>query len=179
MLKKISLYVFSLALLMIAFSASSESFHIETMEDLRDAICDESIDSFEVSKSNPFFSTKDGVLFSKDYSMLIAYPVGRKDWIYAVPATVKEIGEDSFAFAAYLKELFIPDSVEVIHIAAFYDAKIERIVLLGNTNVHIDAISNLPNLQELVLCRGNNLDKTLKDHIHYIVLTDYIRYADD
>ncbi len=72
-----------------------------------------------VSDDNPYFSSdKDGVLFSKDKSVLIRYPIGKLNDCYEIPPTVTEIA--AFAFAqAKIKFLTAPKSVSVIGEQAF------------------------------------------------------------
>lgn len=56
-----------------------------------------------VDEDNPYFASRDGVLFSKDMTRLIWYPYGKQDRIYTVPDSVTEIGP--WAFAGYPHEL--------------------------------------------------------------------------
>ncbi len=70
-----------------------------------------SLESFEVSKENPVFSSEDGVLFNKDKTKLIRYPVGNKRTEYTVPEGIKIIGKESFMDASALQEINLPDSV--------------------------------------------------------------------
>lgn len=70
-----------------------------------------SLESFEVSPENPVFSSEDGVLFNKDKTKLIQYPVGNKRSAYTVPEGVKIIGKESFMDASALQEINLSDSV--------------------------------------------------------------------
>lgn len=70
-----------------------------------------SLESFEVSKENPVFSSEDGVLFNKDKTKLIRYPIGSQRTEYSVPEGVKIIGKESFMDASALQEINLPDSV--------------------------------------------------------------------
>ena len=54
------------------------------------------IGSIEAEEGNPVYSSKDGVLFSADGTVLLWYPDGKKDLHYDVPAGVEEI--DGWAF---------------------------------------------------------------------------------
>ena len=68
------------------------------------------LSAFDVAEGNPAFAAKDGVLFSKDGSVLICYPQGMVGDSYAVPDEVKEIGDRAFEFAK-IKQISLPDSV--------------------------------------------------------------------
>lgn len=69
---------------------------------------------YEVSEENPDYSSEDGVLFNKDKTCLIRYPAGRKDSVYVVPSTVKEIDPDAFYGANNLTTLILPDGLKTI-----------------------------------------------------------------
>jgi len=69
---------------------------------------------YDVAIGNPVFSSRDGVLFSADGSVLIHYPQARPDAVYAIPEGCTIIAEDSMFDALYLETVIIPDSVEVL-----------------------------------------------------------------
>lgn len=69
---------------------------------------------FVVSEENPEYSSEDGVVFNKDKTRLILYPAGRKDSVYVVPSTVKEIDPDAFNKADSLTSLILPDGLKKI-----------------------------------------------------------------
>ena len=79
-----------------------------------------SLVSIEVAAGNPAFSTIDGVLFNKDKTVLIQYPVGNKRAEYIIPATVDSIGAASFELCENLTSVIIPASVTKIGEIAFY-----------------------------------------------------------
>ena len=54
------------------------------------------VSCFEVSEGNPAYCSKDGVLFSRDGKTLAAYPSGRQDTHYDVPAGTEVIGANAF-----------------------------------------------------------------------------------
>ena len=54
------------------------------------------VSRFEVAEGNPAYSGRDGVLFSRDGKTLVAYPSGRPDTHYDVPAGTEVIGENAF-----------------------------------------------------------------------------------
>ena len=55
-----------------------------------------SVGEFFVEEGNPLYSSRDGVLFNADGTVLIRYPDGKKDLHYDVPAGVVEIAEGAF-----------------------------------------------------------------------------------
>lgn len=76
-------------------------------------------EKIEVSEDNPYFTSFDGVLFSKDMKELVYYPNQRKDSSYIIPATVTQI--DNFAFTAckFLRELTIPPRMTDVYAYCF------------------------------------------------------------
>ena len=78
-----------------------------------------SLASITVDGNNTAYSSEDGVLFNKAKTKLIQYPVGNTRASYAVPGTVKTIGDDAFYNCTSLASVTIPDSVTSIGTWAF------------------------------------------------------------
>lgn len=97
-----------------------------------------------VDKNNKYFCNDEyGVLYSKDYTLLIQYPAGGNETMYAIPylvkdieigafggaqfstlilsTTVETIGDWAFESCYYLKEIFIKNNLKEIGKYAFYD----------------------------------------------------------
>lgn len=73
----------------------------------------------EVSPQSNYFCNKNGVLFSKDESVLYCYPSQLKSNSYKIPNTVEVIEYSAFAHSK-LENVQIPDSVKRIENGAFY-----------------------------------------------------------
>lgn len=67
--------------------------------------------NYTVMAGNSAFSSLDGVLFDKDRSTLIRYPIGRTETSYRVPDGVTTVGPYGFTNAASLTSITIPASV--------------------------------------------------------------------
>ena len=67
--------------------------------------------AFEVNEDNPYFTTIDGVLFSKDKKILVAFPKRDDDYEYTIPDGVTCIGYEAFVDQRHLTSIHIPDSV--------------------------------------------------------------------
>ena len=78
-----------------------------------------SLTSINVSEENPSYSSLDGVLFNKDKTELIQYPVGNKREEYVIPNSVTIIGFTAFVNCTNLTSVTIPDSVKSIYVGAF------------------------------------------------------------
>lgn len=86
---------------------------------------------FVVDPENPYFKSVDGVLFNKDMTELIYYPIRKGADIdnkmnvesyatYAIPEGVKRIRGKAFYHCYYLREVTIPSTVEYIGEMAFF-----------------------------------------------------------
>ena len=81
------------------------------------ADCDR-LQAIEVADDNAVYSSQYGVLFSKDGTVLIAYP-GGKTGVYTIPAGVKTLTSGAFAGSKGLTRVVIPDRVTNIGEEAF------------------------------------------------------------
>ncbi len=79
------------------------------------------VESFNVHSENPYFTSENGVLFSKDMATLIAYPASKQGSTYDIPDTVGIIGAYAFSDSEYLTQIDIPlDIYEIRHHAFVY-----------------------------------------------------------
>ena len=78
----------------------------------------ETLNSIVVDSNNRFFSSENGVLFSKDKSELLCYPSGKKEESYNVPNSVVSIGPSAFSYSK-LSKINLPNTVEKISDGAF------------------------------------------------------------
>lgn len=66
------------------------------------------LEKIEVASDNPFLKSVDGVLYTKDGRVLLAYPAGKTDKTYKVDAKVKYIARGAFAGAVNLEKIELP-----------------------------------------------------------------------
>ena len=95
--------------------------------------CD-SLTSITVDNENKYYSSDErGVLFNKDKTKLIQYPIGNKAQEYIIPDSVTSIGNGAFDDCDSLTSITIPDSVTTINSHAFYSCeKLEIINISDN-----------------------------------------------
>lgn len=74
-----------------------------------------------VAEDNPNYVSVDGILFTKDLTKLIVYPVQKQDRYYEVPDTVKQMCWGAFEGNAYLEEIVVGSGLSKIPMAAFRD----------------------------------------------------------
>ncbi|MDD4291397.1 MAG: leucine-rich repeat protein [Clostridia bacterium] len=80
-----------------------------------------SLSNIIVDNDNPYFTTINGVLFSKDMTVLIKYTQALSNTTYVVPEGVLKIGANAFAGNAVLERVILPTTLEVIGDCAFYN----------------------------------------------------------
>ncbi len=97
--------------------------------------------SIEVDKDNPYYTSVDGVLFTKDMKKLVAYPYNKGDahneeletipeelMVYTIPEGVERIGSAAFYKNDILTEVNLPSTLKEIGDMAFF--KCEKIALV-------------------------------------------------
>ncbi len=94
-----------------------------------------------VNENNPNYSSRDGVLFSKDGKTLIQFPGGKsgEDGLYVIPGSVKTIGKNAFHNCDALKTVIIPSGVETILSDAFWACDALETVTIPETVTSIGA----------------------------------------
>lgn len=73
-----------------------------------------SITDIKVSEENKSYKDIDGVLFNKDGTRLISYPLARKQKEYVIPETVTEINESAFTNCRNLVTIRFPKTLNSI-----------------------------------------------------------------
>ena len=78
-----------------------------------------SLKSIEIDEKNKNYLSENGIIFSKEKKVIIAYPAGKTEKSYNIPNTVTSIGDGAFSGCASLTSVTIPDSVTSISYGAF------------------------------------------------------------
>ena len=112
------------ALNSITISSDITSVSIDVFDN-----CD-NLANINVDENNKNYSSKDGVLFNKDKSVLIRYPIGKTATEYIITNSVTSIGRMAFNFCDNLIDMTIPGNVTSIGSMAFNGCG-------GLTNVYI------------------------------------------
>ena len=112
--------------------------------------------NIEVSSQNNYFSTNNGILFSKDESVIYCYPSQKKSNTYNIPNTVETIKFGAFAHSE-LENVQIPDSVKRIEHGAFYfSARLNKIFIPSSVEyIGENVFSTCYNLKEINVDNNN------------------------
>lgn len=73
----------------------------------------------KIDENHTTYSSMNGVLFNKDKTTIVAYPCGKTDTTYVIPASVTTIGNGAFSGCSGLTSITLPDSVTMIGYGAF------------------------------------------------------------
>lgn len=79
----------------------------------------ENLQKITAASGSENFSTVDGVLYSKDKTVLICYPAGKDNICYSVPQGVTKINEWAFLYAVNLRNVNVPVTVTEIGACVF------------------------------------------------------------
>lgn len=106
-----------------------------------------------VTESNEFYRTIDGVLYTKDLKTIICYPVGKKNENFVIPSGVTNIGDYTFRDCKSLCEITLPPGVTSIGDGAFSGCcNLQEIALPpGVTNIGDYTFNWCWHLQEITL----------------------------
>ena len=89
--------------------------------------------SIKVDSNNSSFSSKDGVLFTKNKSILRTYPSNKSNTSYTIPSGVKKLSSHSFENVRKLKKITVPKSLNYIDYDALGDSNSIRTAYYKST----------------------------------------------
>ncbi len=101
-------------------------------------------------KNNKVYSSFEGVLFSKDKSILISYPPSKESLIYRIPEGTRNIEFSSFRNNRNLETIYVPNSVKKVSDNAFKFS--EKLIKLT-----FEPDNDMPGLNNLVFFNANIL----------------------
>ena len=77
------------------------------------------LQAYHVAAGNQHYTVENGVLFNKDKSTLIAYPLKKQDTQYSVPSSVNTIDYGAFWWCETLTKIILPEGLTRISSEAF------------------------------------------------------------
>ena len=115
----------------------------------------ENLQEINVTESNEFYRTIDGVLYTKDLKAIICYPAGKKNENFVIPSGVTSIEDYTFRDCKSLCEITIPSSV---------------------TSIGNNAFSSCSNLQEINVTESNKFYRAIDSVLYTKDLKTIICY---
>lgn len=116
--------------------------------------CNE-LNNIYVNSENNHFCSIDGVLFNKDLTKLIIYPIGRHDIEYNIPVNTEVIGEFAFSGCSDLQNITIPNTVTYIDDYAFNYTGLTSLRIPASVKyIGNGAIDWCDNLKEMYIEKG-------------------------
>ena len=111
-----------------------------------------SLASIDVDPENEYYTSIDGVFFTKSELTIIKYPEGRANSSYTIPNSVETIGESAFGNCSKLTSVVIPDNVGTIEYRAFAGCEALRSVILpaGLKSLGWWVFISCPNIRNIV-----------------------------
>lgn len=116
-----------------------------------------SLNNIDVDTENPNYMSIDGIVYSKDKTVLIHYPAAKSGTSYTVPDNVTAIGRCAFDHNQNLKSILLPETVIRIGDSAFWRCQslIEFIIPKSVTAIGDAAFANCSSLTDLTVDAGN------------------------
>ena len=110
-----------------------------------------------VAEGNTAYTSEDGVLFSKDKTVLHSYPAGKTESEYAIPGSVTSIDSYAFSGCTNLTSVTIPDSVTSIGYVAFSSCTSLTSVTIPDsvTSIGYEAFVDCSRLTAIYVTEGN------------------------
>ncbi len=115
--------------------------NVTTIEDGAFRNC-ESMLNLTVDGNNPNYSNDEyGVLFNKDKTVLIQYPIGSAETNYTIPDSVIDISDYAFHKCNGLNDIIIPDSVTTVGYRGIAECENLKTITLGTNIAVLDSVA--------------------------------------
>jgi len=111
------------------------------------------IASINVDSKNQSYMSIDGIMFNKEKTKLIYYPIAKTDKSYEIPNSVTTIGKEAFYYNKYLANVTIPNSVTTIENRAFSGCTGLTDIIIPNsvTTIGEEAFSSCTGLTDIII----------------------------
>ena len=115
-----------------------------------------SLTNIDASIDNKYYSSFDGILYNKDKTEILCYPLGKSASTYSIPNGVTSIGCQAFELCTSLKQIIIPDSVTNIETFAFRGCTSLTSITIPDSvaNIGWDAFLDCTSLSDIVIGNG-------------------------
>jgi hypothetical protein len=110
--------------------------------------CCSNLSAINVTTKNNAYSAEDGVLYTKDKTLLHTYPAGKPGSSFIIPTSVTAIGDCAFSGCNSLTDVIIPNSVTSIGSSAFTGCSSLKSIIIPNSvsNIGFGALNSCSSL---------------------------------
>ena len=111
------------------------------------------LEEINIDSANPYFTSVDNVLFSRDMSRIVKYAPGKTGSQYVIPNSVTEIADYAFYRSCELKSVVVPDGVFRIGEMSFsYCKQLESVTIPRSVRtIEKCAFANCGNLKSIFI----------------------------
>lgn len=134
------------------------------------------VTEYVVDANNDYFCVIDGILYSKDLTILYLYPPRKEGWYFQVPTTVQTIGDCAFTGSRNLREIVIPETVINLDGDDTFNYSSVEIIHFPQSITAFDPIGlyHLPCIKKLIVPQDSIIERDLMMMQNYIDYTDVI-----
>ena len=113
----------------------------------------------DVDADNPNYASENGVLYNKDKTVLLHYPMKKPETEFKVPNSVISIAEMAFYSQHHLEEIIFPGGLQKIGSSAFENSNLTGIVLPENLGrIYSGAFKNCKKLSGTITISKSIID---------------------
>ncbi len=111
-----------------------------------------SLEEIIVNENNTNYCDKDGIVFNKDVTELIAAPINKNYGAYTIPSTVTKVKKEAFKSCSKLLEIVIPENVKTIERNAFHSCKsLKKASISGVETIEGSTFYNCTSLTDVTI----------------------------
>ena len=114
------------------------------------------IEEIIVDEENPYYTTVNGVMYTKDMKCLTAYPSAKPDPVFIVPEGPQSVAMFAFILLRNLKDITMPLTLNTMENGAMITGSIQRAVFQDSVTMFEYGACSLYEAEEIVL--GNRVD---------------------
>jgi len=152
---------------------------VDSIEEAPFAYC-VSLQSINVDENNAKYCDEDGVLYTKDKTILLCYPAAKEDTTYTVNVNCEKLYPFTFFDCNNLKEIILNEGLQSMEYSAFYDCDSLKYIYLPSSleeGIDGDFLSSCPSLSTIDLSKDSPY-YTVEDNVLFDKnMTQLIKYA--
>ncbi|MCD7809401.1 MAG: leucine-rich repeat domain-containing protein [Erysipelotrichaceae bacterium] len=102
--------------------------HVQSIDASAFDLCD-SLQNIYVSPDNPYYQSVEGILYNKDLTSIIKYPIDKEDKTFVLPHNTTCIAPHAFAYNEHLKNIILTNIEEIGDYAFSESMDLKSVVL--------------------------------------------------